>query len=264
MKKLLLLIFILPWLHASAQELSAYQKREYTSSDGQTLPYRILYPEPYDKSKKYPLILFLHGAGERGNDNELQLTHGAKLFLKEENRRDHPCFVILPQCPAESYWGSVSVDRTKVPLGLSFDYSKPAPAPLVSAIEIVKKTIAEESVETSRLYITGLSMGGMGTFEAVYRYPGMFAAAIPICGGGDAARYDKRVKRTAFWVFHGDKDAVVNVSHSREMVDKLKALKVKVKYKEYPEVNHNSWDYAFAEPDLLPWLLSKKRKKVKI
>jgi predicted peptidase len=103
-------------------------------------------------------------------------------------------------------------------------------------------------------------MGGMGTFESVYRHPDMYAAALPICGGGDVNHYDKRVSKTAFWVFHGAADAVVNVKLSQEMVEKLKALKTEVKYSEYPGVNHNSWDNAFAEPEYLSWMLKHKKK----
>jgi predicted peptidase len=103
-------------------------------------------------------------------------------------------------------------------------------------------------------------MGGMGTFESVYRYPQLYAVAMPICGGADTKLYDKRARKTAFWVFHGAADAVVNVDLSREMVDKLKSLKAEVKYSEYPGVNHNSWDNAFAEPAYLAWMFSHKRK----
>jgi predicted peptidase len=104
-------------------------------------------------------------------------------------------------------------------------------------------------------------MGGMGTFESVYRYPELYAAALPICGVGDAASYDKRVAKIPFWVFHGDADVVVDVKNSRMMVEKLKALKVAVKYTEYPGVNHNSWDNVFADPEYLNWMLQQKRKK---
>jgi predicted peptidase len=264
MKKLITISLMLLSLTATAQDLSLYQKREYTNSSGNILPYRILYPEPYDKSKKYPLILFLHGAGERGNDNELQLTHGAGLFLQTENRAKFPCFVIFPQCPAEGFWASVKVDRTKRPLAIEFDYTSAATTPLLSTIEVVRKTIADESVDQSQLYIMCLSMGGMGTFEAVSRYPDMFAAAAPICGVGDTNHYNKETKKTAFWVFHGSDDPVVDVKNSRDMVNKLKALKADIKYTEYPAVAHDSWNNAFAEPELLPWLFSHKRKKVKI
>ncbi len=243
----------------NAQDLTLYEKRVFTSASGQTLPYRILFPENYDRTKKYPLLLFLHGAGERGNDNEKQLTHGSKLFLTEENRKNFQAIVILPQCPTESYWSSVIIDRTKSPYAFDFDYTRAETDPLKNAIALVEKIVGEEGVDKKRIYITGLSMGGMGTFEAVYRYPKLFAAATPICGGGDAVHYDKRVRKIPFSIYHGDSDVVVGVKESRQMVEKLKSLKVNVRYKEYPGVNHNSWDNVFAEPDYLSWMLSKKK-----
>ena len=103
-------------------------------------------------------------------------------------------------------------------------------------------------------------MNGFDTFESVFRNPDLYAAALPICGGGDSKIYDKRISKTPFWVFHGDADGAVDVKLSREMVAKLKSLKVETKYSEYPGVNHNSWDNAFAEPDYLKWMFSKKRK----
>ena len=233
-----------------------FQKKEFTSPEGTTLPYRILFPEDYDKKKKYPLILVLHGAGERGRDNEKQLIHGGELFLDPVVREKYPAIVLFPQCPAESYWSSVRIDRGKSPLVLSFDYTEPITTPLRDVMSLVRKLVEEESVNKRRVYITGLSMGGMGTFEAVHRFPGLFAAALPICGGGDTIHYKK--VELPFWVFHGDEDAVVDVGYSRSMVDKLKELKVKVKYTEYPGVNHNSWDSAFKEPDFLKWMFSKK------
>ncbi|MCW5911734.1 MAG: prolyl oligopeptidase family serine peptidase [Cyclobacteriaceae bacterium] len=233
---------------------SLYLKKTYQASNGLGLPYRLLLPQDYDPGKKYPLVLFLHGAGERGNDNEKQLVHGARLFLKEENRKNFPAIVVIPQCPADNYWGSVTVDRSTSPLTLSFDYSRPETTALGAAIELVKKIVAEEGVNKKRVYITGLSMGGMGTFEAVYRYPKLFAAAAPICGGGDAARYTRQAAKVPFWIFHGDQDGLVQVSESRTMVEKLKSLKASVKYTEYGGVNHNSWDHAFAEPDFVSWL----------
>jgi predicted peptidase len=236
-----------------------YQKKVF-ASNGNNLPYRILYPDNYDKAKKYPLVLFLHGAGERGNDNEKQLVHGAKMFLSEENRKAFPAIIVVPQCPENSFWATVSVDQSKQPLVFNFDYNTPPQWPLVAANELVKKIAAEEAVDKSRIYVTGLSMGGMGTFETVYRYPELYAAALPICGGGDVNHYDKRVNKTAFWIFHGADDAVVNVKLSRDMYAKLKTLKVESKYSEYPGVNHNSWDNAFAEQTFLPWMFSHKRK----
>src|SRR5882757_11217162 len=193
MKKLLAAVILLGCFNTMAQDLSVYQKRLYIKDKKDTLPYRILFPENYDKTKKYPLVLFLHGAGERGRDNEKQLTHGAKLFLSPENRKNFPCIVVFPQCPSESFWSSVKTDRSKAPMVFDFDDARPSNTPLVSSVEVVQKMIKEEGVDKKRVYITGLSMGGMGTFEAVYKYPKLFAAALPICGGGDVKSYDRRV-----------------------------------------------------------------------
>ncbi|WP_205755916.1 dienelactone hydrolase family protein [Lacibacter luteus] len=251
------------WLEKSKYDpaLNAYAKKEFVLSEGKVLPYRILYPENYDRTKKYPVVLMLHGAGERGNDNENQLTHGAKLFLHEENRKNFPAIVIFPQCPQDNFWAAVKIDRNQQPFKIEFDYAAEPNWPLVAANELVKKIAKEEAVDTKRIYISGLSMGGMGTFESVYRYPTLYAAALPICGGGNTTLYDARVKAIPFWVFHGAADAVVDVKLSREMVDRLNALKATVKYSEYPGVNHNSWDNAFAEPDYLKWMFQQKRKK---
>lgn len=261
MRKLLAVLIalctVLPAAGVYSQDMSLYEKREFDSGKGTILPYRILFPEGYDSDKKYPLILVLHGAGERGSDNEKQLVHGSKLFLDPEVRKNYPAIVVFPQCASENYWSSVSIDRNVSPLSLNFDYSRPITTPLRDAIDLVKKLISDEGVDKKRVYITGLSMGGMGTFEAVYRFPGMFAAALPICGGGDTDRY-RRVK-TPFWIFHGSNDSVVEVKNSRNMNEKLKELKADVRYTEYPGVNHNSWDNAFAEPDFLKWMFSHKR-----
>ncbi|MBX2900028.1 MAG: prolyl oligopeptidase family serine peptidase [Cyclobacteriaceae bacterium] len=253
MKYLLLLVALS--FSAKAQDLELFQKLEFNASNGLNLPYRLLLPEKLEAGKKYPVILLLHGAGERGSDNEKQLVHGAKLFATEENRKNFPAIVIAPQCPAEGYWASVLVDRATNPFGLSFDYSRPITQPLEAAIELVKKILKEQPADKSRVYITGLSMGGMGTFEAIYRFPKLFAAAAPICGGGDTKLYSRQAAKVPFWIFHGDADAVIDVKESRAMVEKLKSLQAKVKYTEYGGVNHNSWDNAFAEPDFLKWLL---------
>ena len=240
--------------------LDIYQKKEFVFAEGKTLPYRILYPANYDKTKKYPLLLFLHGAGERGKDNEKQLAWGSKLFITEENRKNFPAIVVFPQCPEESFWAVMKTDQTKQPPERTFDYTVEPNWPLTAANELVKKISKEEGVDKSRIYISGLSMGGMGTFESVYRYPDVYAAALPICGGGDVNHYDKRVAKVPFWVFHGAADAVVDVKLSQEMVEKLKSLKAEVRYSEYPGVNHDSWKNAFAEPDYLSWMLLHKKK----
>jgi predicted peptidase len=246
-------------LNAPSAELKPFLRKEFVSGEN-TLPYRILYPENYDKTKKYPLIVFLHGSGERDSDNEKQLVHGSRLFLNEANRKAFPAIVVFPQCPANSSWVKIDVDRTTQPAKFVLDYKKEPEWPLVAANELVKKISNEEAVDKSRVYISGLSLGGFGTFESVYRYPDLYAAALPICGGADSNAYDSRVKKTAFWLFHGDADQAVPVTLSREMAAKLKSLKVESKYTEYPGVQHNSWDNAFAEPEYLKWMFAHRRK----
>lgn len=261
MRPVLAILFIFFLQTVSAQDTSLFQRKEYHFAEGKILPYRILYPEKYDRKKKYPLVLMLHGAGERGNNNQAQLVHGSKLFLDPANRKDFPAIVVFPQCPSNSFWASVKIDTTVRPFGISFDYTQEANWPLTAANELVRHISANEAVDLSRIYVSGLSMGGMGTFEMVCRYPDMFAAALPICGGADLASYSNWKGKTPFWIFHGEADVVVNVKLSREANDKLKEINVPVKYTEYPGVNHNSWDNAFAEPDFLKWMFGQKKKK---
>ncbi len=261
MRILIIIPLVSLWLNSYTQDYNQYQKKEYLYAEGKVLPYRILYPVAYDKSIKYPLVIFLHGAGERGNDNEKQLIHGASLFTNAETRKNFPAIVVFPQCPQESFWSSVGIDRNQSPVRFQFNYDNAITWPLAAVEKLTTQLLATESVDKKRCYIAGLSMGGMGTFELVYRFPKLFAAAMPICGGGDNIRYDERIKKTSFWVFHGDADAVVSVNESRVMVEKLKSIKAKVIYTEYKNVNHNSWDNAFAESEFINWMFSKKRKK---
>jgi predicted peptidase len=181
------------------------------------------------------------------------------LFLEEDNRSEFPCIVVVPQCPEDSYWASVKFNRDKYPLVLDFNYQYPVTAPLKSVVNLIHRLLREERVDLRRVYIMGLSMGGMGTLEAVYRNPGLFAAAVAICGGGDTRAYSKKQARIPFWLFHGDADGVIGVDRSRDMVRRLTELKANVKYSEYEGVNHNSWENAFKDPGLLPWLFSKRR-----
>jgi predicted peptidase len=254
---ILLLLLSFLFQNAAVAQEGSYLKQEFTK-DGHTLPYRILYPKNYTSKKKYPIVLLLHGAGERGNDNELQLIHGADLFLNHQD--DFPAIVIIPQCPKDNYWSSAQINRNTTPLTISFDYPKNEIRwPLDAALSLVKHIAKKESVDKKRIYVTGLSMGGMGTFEAIAREPKLFAAAIPICGGGDTTSVSAYAKKIPVWIFHGAADGVVSVELSRQMHAALKSHGARVIYTEYPGVGHNSWSLAFAEPEYLPWLFGQKK-----
>ncbi|MCI0616069.1 prolyl oligopeptidase family serine peptidase [bacterium] len=253
-KAIVLLAFFA--LQLQAQDLNLYQKQNF-QIDKDVMPYRILYPDHFDKTKKYPLVLMLHGSGERGNDNELQLTHGAWLFVDKEVRKKYPAIVIFPQCPAEDYWSNV--DRQSITDGkrnyVFREDGEPTPA-MKMLIAFIDDFLKKPYVDQKRLYVGGLSMGGMGTFELLSRKPHLFAAAFPICGGGHPNTVKGFAKQVSLWVFHGAQDDVVPIHHSEVMVDALKKAGADVRFTVYPDVKHESWEKAFAEPDLLPWLFS--------
>ena len=246
-----------------AQDVSLFQKAQFVLGKD-TLRYRILYPQHYREGKKYPVITILHGSGERGSDNEAQLTHGGRLFVSDSVRQNLSAIVIFPQCPKDSSWRYIQVKRdTTSPTGRTFDFTPSSvpstPARLVKALldSLQKAGVADRR----RIYIGGLSMGGFGTFDMLERYPAYFAAALPICGGGDTTRAALFARHTPTWIFHGDEDKSVDVRYSRAYYAALQKAGATVKYSEYHGVGHNSWDNAFAEPDLLPWLMKHKRKR---
>lgn len=262
MKILLLLLFtflMIPLLSVS-QEYPAFEKK-WLVQGNDTLPYRILLPENYEKGKSYPLIIFLHGAGERGRDNEKQLVHGAALFLKKENRDSFPAIVIFPQCSTEDYWSNVlRIHDDKGSRSFNFIAGGPAGHYLQMVSELIPYMTSTYPVNKKKIYVAGLSMGGMGTFELVRRMPGTFAAAISICGGANPLTAIK-MKDIKWWIFHGLKDDVVNPQFSKNMADALKKQGARVKLTLYPNANHNSWDSAFAEPGLLQWLFAQEKSK---
>jgi endonuclease/exonuclease/phosphatase family metal-dependent hydrolase/predicted esterase len=226
-------------------------------SNSDTLPYRVAYPKKFDHNEKYPLVIFLHGAGERGNDNNKQLSHGAKLFL--DSMEKYPAIVVFPQCKQESYWASVDIKRAPGNNEFTFKNSEQPTLELKKVISLLEKLKTSESIDQTRIYIGGLSMGGMGTWEMLWRMPNTFAAAIPICGGGYAPNTNHMVN-TPIWAFHGDSDSVVDIKYSTEMVESLQSKGGKPKFTVYKGVNHDSWSPAFAEPDLLKWLFSNQLK----
>jgi predicted peptidase len=242
-----------------SQDLSLFQKKMFIRGND-TLQYRILYPAKYKKGRTYPMILFLHGSGERGNDNESQLLHGGKLFVRPDIRKNFPAIVIFPQCPKNSYWAKAQ--RTANTPDWVFTPEEPPTTPQL-LVKMLTDSLAENHiVNSSRIYIGGLSMGGMGTYEMLGRYPGYFKAAFPICGACNISWFLSNAQHTPMWMFHGAKDDVVSPQPDRELFKALMTRETPyVIYTEYPNANHNSWDSALAEPKLLPWLFSDRKRR---
>jgi predicted peptidase len=261
MKRFQLLAFYL-FISAilQAQDMSLYEKQLFISNDD-TLPCRILTPVNYKQGVKYPLVIVLHGSGERGTNNESQLIWGGDLFADSANRAKFPAIVVFPQCAADQRWApGKRIDAKGDTLGGLRVYSDSAiQKPLKLVLDFIDTLVAAGLVDNKRIYVGGLSMGGMGTFDILSRRPDLFAAAFPICGAGDPNAIHKYRKGLPFWVFHGAADPVVLVSNSRLMVDLLQKNKFKVKYSEYPGVGHDSWKNAFAEKELLPWMFAQKK-----
>jgi len=233
-----------------------FEKRTFTGASGKVLPYRLLKPDGYDPAGKtaYPLVIFLHGAGERGDDNELQLLEGVREFAKPETRKKHPAFVIAPQCPLKKSWGHIKTIDGHLTL-LKTDEPTESTGLTLELAETLPK---EFRIDPKRIYITGLSMGGFGTWDVLARYPDRFAAAIPICCGGipeTAASFAK----VPIWVFHGAVDPDVEVELSRKMVDALHKAGGKPGFTEYPGVGHESWIPTYRDPEVLDWLFAQKK-----
>lgn len=251
MRILLLVFFSLVNLLPQIGFAEDFAARTHTAADGATLPYRLFQPKA--PAGKVPLVLFLHGAGERGSDNAIQLKHGARTFASVEAQEKFPCFIAVPQCPLEMTWS-----------GIDWRLAEPRqaevlPMPGRLAMEIVEGLLKEfPEIDPDRVYITGISMGGYGTWDLITRYPERFAAAIPICGGGDA-RLIARAKAIPVWTFHGDQDKAVKVEQTRQLVKALQEAGGTPRYTEYAGVPHDSWTRAYQEPELRPWLFSHRR-----
>lgn len=233
-----------------------YEKKKFIASDQSVLNYRELKPTEIEKNRSYPLVLFMHGAGERGSDNEKQLFHGSGMFENPVNQEKYPAFVIFPQCPEDKYWAFDSRPTSFMPDSMPL---RKDPTPLIKSVkELVDQYALLPEIDKNRIYVIGLSMGGMATYELTGRYPDLFAAAIPICGTVNPQRLQD-VKEIAFRIYHGDADSVVPVSGSREAYKTLKKQGADVTYFEFPGVNHGSWHPAFNQPDFMDWLFSQSK-----
>lgn len=239
-----------------AQHQEHYSIEQFISGKD-TLKYRMLLPSNFDTAKTYPVVLFLHGAGERGDDNQKQLAHGSELFYR--TRDSFPAIVLFPQCRQDDYWASVSVDRSTKPLVLKFPPNSAPTKSMALATKLLDSIMSKPYANKNQVYVGGLSMGGMGTFEILYRHPETFAAAFAICGAGNPETTERYAKTVPMWIFHGAKDDVVNPQNSLDMTSGILKYGGTPNFTLYAKDNHNSWNSAFAEPQLLPWLFSNSK-----
>lgn len=235
----------------------------YTGENGAQLPYRLLSPDIAD-GKKYPLIVFLHGAGERGTDNALQLLYLAPLRLAYESAPDgsmqqisHKAFMVFPQCGKKSQWVLVPWgDKKHSPIP-----AEPSPE-MANVHELVSKLKRELPIDERRIYITGLSMGGYGTWDYITRWPEEVAAAIVVCGGADndAVRANNKVNSIPIRIYHGSLDPAVPVERGRDAFAAVRDVNDKATYIEYGKSYHGIWTRAYSEPGLADWLFGNVRK----
>ncbi|MCG3159178.1 MAG: hypothetical protein JMDDDDMK_00164 [Acidobacteria bacterium] len=227
----------------------------------ETYRYQVYVPRDWNKKQKWPVILFLHGAGERGDDGFVQTEVGIGGAIRRNVDR-FPAIVVMPQCRKGVWWTEAAMQE--------------------QALKAFEQSVKEFNGDRDRLYLTGLSMGGYGTWSIASKHPGKFAALAPVCGGIRAparapalnaaqdnapnadpyAETAKKIGKTPVWIFHGGADPVVPPDESRKMNEALKAAGGDVKYTEYEKVGHNSWDKAYAEPELMKWMLGHTLKAV--
>lgn len=210
----------------------SFQRIEKTITSKLEGQYLLYLPEEYGGQEKWPLLLFLHGAGERGADINLVKVHGPPKLIEEG--KDFPAIVVSPQCPKGQFWSVEFLD------------------------DLLDEIVQRYKTDEDRIYVTGLSMGAYGTWSLALEYPHRFAAIAPICGGSNPV-LAHLIQHLPIWVFHGAKDKVVTLENSQEMVDALKKLKADVKFTIYPDAGHDSWTETYNNPDFYNWLFCQKR-----
>jgi predicted peptidase len=237
------LVLILP--AAAADQKTGFLTRTFTNDDGTTSEYVVFVPHDYDGTKAYPVILFLHGAGETKGGKKMPVEVGIGPAIKK-NEKAVGFIVVIPQ--AES---------VKTRVGGRWYADAPDGKRALAMLDAVQK---EYKTDPDRVILTGLSMGGFGTWQMAFAHPDKWAAIVPVCGGGDP-KAAEAIKHIPCWCFHGDKDQAVKVDLSRRMVEALKAVGGTPKYTEYPGVGHVSWDKAYGTPELWTWMAEQKRPK---
>jgi predicted peptidase len=225
--------------------IDGFEPYVYRNAHRETMPYRLFVPRGYSSDKPYPLVIWLHGAGGAGEDNRAQISgdqiSGTRTWTKPENQAKYPTFVLVPQNPAN--W----VDR--------LDEMSPG---IRLVLEILESVKTRYNIDAARIYVAGQSDGGYGTWNVITQRPDVFAAAIPLCGGGDP-QSAVRIAAMPLWVFHGRQDAVIPVTESREMIAAIKKAGGHPRYTEYDRLGHDIWKQTFKERDIVSWLFAQHK-----
>ncbi len=223
----------------------------HESGTNGTLPCRLFIPENIREGEKYPLIVYFHGSGSAGNDNLAQLNY-AKVYADREIQSKYPCFIVAPQIPENHRWVDTDCGKT--------EHIQPAiTREMKMTLEIIDRIVAEYPIDNARIYVNGQSLGGYAVFDIICRRPDMFAAAVPLCGGGDVTRAAS-IKDIPIWAFHGALDTSVPVINSRNMIAAIKKAGGSPRYTEWENVKHDAWNHAYKEPGLTEWIFGQKRK----
>ena len=228
------------------------EAKEFTGKDGKVFRYRIAEKASADGSK-IPLVIFLHGAGERGTNNQAQLVHGVGDLVRWMDQHEKGYRLIAGQVPfgkrwVEVNWGAKSHAMPENPSET-----------MALLLEMLDVQLADPTIDLKRIYVTGISMGGYGTWDLISRRPDVFAAALPICGGGDVAQAAK-IAKIPLWTFHGSADGAVPVCRSRNMVSALWANGSNAHYREYPDAGHAVWIETYKDKRVLAWFFKQKKK----
>jgi predicted peptidase len=226
-----------------------FHKRVFVDKKtGAHIPYRLYVPTTYSRTQKYPLIFWLHGGSGRGSDNVNQLsrndTKGTHFWISPENQQHFPAFVFVPQCPVDDNWSDPEINQPTKSLLVA-----------IEALDAVQK---EFTIDPDRIYLAGQSMGGLGVWALIQLYPERWAGALVMSAFDNFTNTDA-IRQVPVWVFQGDGDRSVPVDLVRQMMKQLKKVNANFRYTEYHKVDHDVWNKAFAEPDLVPWLSAQKR-----
>ncbi|WP_353568861.1 prolyl oligopeptidase family serine peptidase [Haloferula sargassicola] len=221
-------------------EYAKFAKGEWVKGEIEDLKFQIWAPASFKAGKDLPLVMFLHGVGERGDDNERQVNGLPRTFASPQNQAVRPCIVVAPQCPPEVFWSNPEITE--------------------NIIDLTEDLAENLPVDEDRIYVAGFSMGGFGTWSVIAEEPKLFAAAVPISGGGNPANA-RDLRKLPIWNFHGEKDETVSVEQSREMVEALEKAKADITYTEIPGADHGIADQVLRDEKLQQWLFSKTRAK---